>query len=352
MPNLDLYRRAVALLMGALRQPSLAIECRLVMKSVLCWAGQNGALIVIVGIVIGLGIPEFAALARPYLAVAIFVFTFGSFLKFDTASMAGEVVNLKRNLLIVLWTTFGVPLIIYLLIRVTHPGPELAQGLLFWALGPASPACVAFAAVLNLSIPIALLATALGTAAAPFYIPALAELLGRSHVDIDPIATCPKLLLLVGGAFLASIAAKRVAASFIREDPEAMTGIAVLAMSLSGMGSMRGMQAHLIDGLRLAVRGGIGGYAAVLALWQNRGADRRAYQRNSHYHADLGRPRRQDSAARRSVPRHGHDCEIHRPGPDQVAALPRHRIRCRRYGCGGAAASFGKPAGQRIRVNG
>jgi hypothetical protein len=45
---------------------------------------------------------------------------------------------------------------------------------------------------------------------------------------------------------VASIAAKRFAGVFIRQNPEAMTGIAVFAMFLAGMGSMRGMQAHLL----------------------------------------------------------------------------------------------------------
>ena len=215
------------------------------MKSILRWAGQNGALVVIAGVVIGLCIPTLSELARPYLAVAIFIFTFGSFLKFDAKSIGGEVANVKRNILMVLWATFGVPAIIFAIILIARPGPELAQGLLFWALVPASPACVAFAAILKLNIPIALLATVLGTAASPFYIPALALLLGGYHLDIDPIATCIELVLLVGGAFLASIVAKRLASAFIRENPEAMTGIAVLAMFLAGMGSMRGMQAHL-----------------------------------------------------------------------------------------------------------
>ena len=40
---------------------------------------------------------------------------------------------------------------------------------------------------------------------------------------------------------------QRLAGAFIRANPEAMTGIAVLAMFLAGMGSMRGMQAHLIE---------------------------------------------------------------------------------------------------------
>jgi len=216
------------------------------MRIVLQWAGRNGAAVVIAGVVIGLCIPYLSDLARPYLAVAIFIFTFGSFLKFDGTSLGSELVRAKQIALMVLWATFGVPLVIVLLIRVTHPGPELAQGLLFWALVPASPACVAFAAILRLNIPIALLATVIGTAASPFYIPALAAMFGGYSLDIDPLATCLHLVLLVGGAFLASVAAKRLASSFIRENPEAMTGIAVFAMFLAGMGSMRGMQAHLL----------------------------------------------------------------------------------------------------------
>jgi BASS family bile acid:Na+ symporter len=216
------------------------------MKIILQWAGRNGAAVVIAGVVIGLCVPLLTELARPYLGVAIFIFTFGSFLKFDGRSVRNDGAYVRQVALMVLWTTFGIPLIIALLIAVAHPGPELAQGLLFWALAPASPACVAFAAILQLNISIALLATVIGTALSPFYIPALASAFGGYNLDIDPLATCLHLVLLIGGAFLASVAAKRLASSFIRENPEAMTGIAVFAMFLAGMGSMRGMQAHLI----------------------------------------------------------------------------------------------------------
>ena len=215
-------------------------------RRVLRWAGQNGAAVVIAGVIIGLCIPFLSELARPYLSVAIFIFTFGSFLKFDSKSIGSEIANMKRNSLMILWATFGVPLSIVLIMMITRPGPELAQGLLFWALVPVSSACVAFAAILRLNIPIALLATVLGTAASPFYIPALAAVFGGYHLDIDPVETCRHLLLLVGGAYLASLAVKRLASPFIRENPEAITGIAVLAMFLAGMGSMRGMQAQLL----------------------------------------------------------------------------------------------------------
>ena len=216
------------------------------MKAILRWAGQNGALIVIAGVLIGLAIPSMADLARPYLSIAIFIFTFGSFLKFDTKALGGEVAHLRRNVLIILWATFGIPLIMFLIILLGHPGPELTQGLLFWALVPASPACVAFAAILRLNIPIALMTTVAGTAISPFYIPALASLLGGYHLDIDPLSTCAELVFLIGGAFLASVIVKRFAGTFVRENPEAMTGVAVSAMFLAGMGSMKGMQAHLL----------------------------------------------------------------------------------------------------------
>lgn len=217
------------------------------MKQFLAKAGQHGAAIVISGVILGLILPFLADLARPYLAIAIFIFTFGSFLKFDGKSFKAETSNIKRNILMILWATLGMPIITMVVINLTQPGPELAQGLLFWSLVPVSPACVAFAAILRLNAPIALLATVAGTAAAPFYIPALAALVGGYQIDIDPVTTCLHLVLLIGGGCAAAIVTKRLAGRFVRENPEAMTGIAVLAMFLAGMGSMRGMQAHLLS---------------------------------------------------------------------------------------------------------
>jgi BASS family bile acid:Na+ symporter len=92
----------------------------------------------------------------------------------------------------------------------------------------------------------ALLATVVGTAASPFYVPALAALFGGCQLNIDPVMTCLQLILIIGSAFVVSVLAKRLAGTFIRGNPEAMTGIAVVAMFLAGMGSMRGMQAHLL----------------------------------------------------------------------------------------------------------
>ncbi|HXW72801.1 MAG TPA: hypothetical protein VEK34_15485 [Methylocella sp.] len=216
------------------------------MKQLLKIAGRHGPMIVISGVVIGLAMPSLAELARPYLAIAIFVFTFGSFLKIDARSFTAEVAHVKRNTLMILWANFGIPLIVLAVVGIARPGPELTQGLLFWSLVPVSPACVAFASILGLNPTIALLGTIAGTVAAPFFIPLGASLLANYHVDIDPAATCMHLVLLLGGAALAAALAKRLAGDFMRDNPEAITGVSVLAMFLAGMGSMRGMQAHLL----------------------------------------------------------------------------------------------------------
>jgi predicted Na+-dependent transporter len=216
------------------------------MTGLLRFAGKNGAWVVIAGVVLGLGFPILSQLTRPYLAIAIFLFTFGSFLKIDAAALRAQVRQGNAALLMVVWATFGVPLVVFAIIRLTNPGPELAQGLLFWALVPTSPACVAFAAILGLRAPLALLATVLATAASPFYMPVLAATLGGYQLTVDPMAMSVQLLLIVGGACIAAMLVKHFAGTFIRENPDAITGIAVFALILAGMGSMRGMQAYFL----------------------------------------------------------------------------------------------------------
>jgi predicted Na+-dependent transporter len=236
------------------------------MKNVLQFAGRNGALVVISGVVLGFGIPALSDLARPYLALAIFIFTFGSFLKFDPDSVRVEIAHATRTLLMLLWATFGVPLVVFSFISLIRPSHDLAQGLIFWALVPTSPACVPFAAILGLNTTIALLATVIATAATPFYLPALAAAMGGYQLTFDPFNMCLRLVIIVGGAFLAAIVVKRFAARFVRENPEAMTGIAVLALFLAGLGSMRGMQTYFVSQPRLVLELVLVAFSLLLAF--------------------------------------------------------------------------------------
>jgi predicted Na+-dependent transporter len=162
----------------------------------------------------------------------------------EPEALRDEIVNAKSNILMVLWATFGVPLVVFGIIAIVRPEPGLAQGMLLWSLVPTSPACVAFAVVLGLRTPLALLATVLATALSPIYIPWLAATLGGYQLTGNPLAMSAQLVAIVGGACLAAILVRRFAGRFVRENPDAMTGIAVFALVLAGIGSMRGMQAY------------------------------------------------------------------------------------------------------------
>jgi hypothetical protein len=58
--------------------------------NLLRFAGRNGPWVVIIGVILGFGIPLLSNMARPYLARAIFLFTFGSFLKLDLSRLASS----------------------------------------------------------------------------------------------------------------------------------------------------------------------------------------------------------------------------------------------------------------------
>ena len=142
------------------------------------------------------------------------------------------------------WSAIGVPVATALVLSMVRLDPGLAQGVLLWAAVPTSAASVAFAAILGLSPSLALVATVLGTAAAPFLMPALIAISGSGvALAADPMQMCLRLLALLGGAALLALVARRLAGRFIDANPDGMTGIAVLALVLAGLGSMRGIQA-------------------------------------------------------------------------------------------------------------
>jgi predicted Na+-dependent transporter len=216
------------------------------MKNLLQFAGKNGAWVVALGIVIGFAVPLISSTARPYLALAIFLFTFGSFLKLDSQALRDELRDGHITIAMMLWATFGVPIVVFAIILLSRPDPGLAEGLLFWSLVPTSPACVAFSVILGLSTPLALLATVAATAATPLYMPLLAAGLGGYRLAINPATMSLHLLAIVGGAAVGAFLVKKFAAGFVRENPDAMTGIAVFALVLAGMGSMAGVQAYFL----------------------------------------------------------------------------------------------------------
>ncbi|MFO1027539.1 MAG: hypothetical protein U1E70_20365 [Acetobacteraceae bacterium] len=213
----------------------------------LAFAGRNGPLLLLFGVLVGLVAPLLADFAYPLMGVAVFVFTLGAFLKVDAAAFKAEAADWRTIVAILAWAAFGVPLLACALVRIMPPDPELATGLLLCTLAPPVGSAAAIAAMLELSAPLALLATVVPTLAAPFYLPPLAALLADASLAINPVALSLRLGAIVGGAALASWLLRRFTGRWVTANPNAMTGIAVLGLLLVGLGAMHGMRAQVLS---------------------------------------------------------------------------------------------------------
>ena len=216
------------------------------LRGLMIFAGTHGPAMLLGGVLIGLLAPPLAEAARPLMSAAVFVFTLGAFLKVELTSFRAELEQRSRAMATLAWTTFGVPLAMLGLIRALTPEPDLAQGLLLCMLAPPVGSAAAIAAMLGLSPSLALLATIAATVISPFYLPPLAASFAGYHLGIDPIGMSERLLAIVGGACLAATLLRRYAGRFVAQNPEAMTGIAVLGLIFVAIGAMRGMQAYFV----------------------------------------------------------------------------------------------------------
>jgi hypothetical protein len=74
-------------------------------------------------VLIGLIAPPLAEWAKPLMGVAVFVFTLGAFLKVDVTSFRAECTDRRGNVLILVWATFGVPLLVDTLVQIAIRAP-------------------------------------------------------------------------------------------------------------------------------------------------------------------------------------------------------------------------------------
>lgn len=205
-------------------------------------AGRHGPLLLCGGVTVGLVVPALAEAARPFMGLAVFLFTLGAFLKVDGVAFRNEVQERSSTLMILAWSTFGVPLVAYALVTVLQPEHDLAVGLLLCALAPPVGSAAAIAAMLGLSAPLALLTTVVATLAAPLYLPPLVVAFTGAEMSIDPVGLSLRLMAIVGGAGAATWLLRRHAGQWVAENPSAITGIAVLGLLLVAMGATRGMR--------------------------------------------------------------------------------------------------------------
>ena len=244
----------------------------------LAWIGRHGTEGFAVSIFVGLALPQFAAAARPFLAVTIFVFTMLTFARAEEARVRALVTAPKPLILACLWLVLAPAALITLVVAGLgreNLDPGLVLGLAVMGAAPPIMSAPAVAMLLGIEPTLLLTAVLATTAAAPIVSPILVEFIAGAHVPLDVGVLIQRLLLLIGGAVGGALLLRRVLGmARIRANKETFDGIGVVMYFLFAIAAMDGvMEAALATPGRVAqfvgfafLMAGLGFLAAWLVL--------------------------------------------------------------------------------------
>jgi BASS family bile acid:Na+ symporter len=228
-------------------------------------------------IFLGLALPQFAAAARPFLAVSIFVFVTITFARVDSAALR---VLLRRPAPLVLasaWLMLA-PAAAAAVALAAIGRESLDPGLVLGVavLGAAPPIMSAPAVAMLLGFPATLVTAAvlLTTTLAPLVSPLLAEVIAGAVVPLDLGILVRRLVFLIGGAILAAGVLRFVMGEArIRAHKAQFDGIGVVMYLLFAIAAMDGVLAAAVTDpgrvarfVAVAFAISIGGFATALVL--------------------------------------------------------------------------------------
>jgi BASS family bile acid:Na+ symporter len=244
----------------------------------LAWIGRHGTEGFAISIFFGLALPQFAAAARPFLAVTIFIFVMLTFARAEEAKVRSLLKAPRPLLLACLWLVVAPAAIITLILTAIGRetlDPGLVLGLAVLGAAPPIMSAPAVAMLLGIEPTLLLTAVLLTTAAAPVLSPVLVEIIAGAHVPLDMAVLIQRLLLLIGGAVIGALLLRRfLGMERIRRSKETFDGIGVLMYFVFAVAAMDGvMEATLATPGRVAqfigfafLMSGFGFVTAWLAL--------------------------------------------------------------------------------------
>jgi BASS family bile acid:Na+ symporter len=238
--------------------------------------GRYGTQGFAISIFLGLALPQFAAAARPFLAITIFVFVTITFARVESDALRSL---LRRPLPLVLacaWLIFAPAVLVALVLTMVgraNLDPGLVLGLAVLASAPPIMSAPAVAMLLGLKPTLILTSVLVTTVLAPLLSPAIANLVAGAVVPLDLWVLVQRLLVLIGGAMLAAALLRwRLGEARIRAHKAQFDGLGVVMYFLFAIAAMDGvLAAALSDPARVARFLGIAfalsliGFAGALA---------------------------------------------------------------------------------------
>jgi len=206
--------------------------------------GQHATLFLAGGVLLGLLVPPLAALARPMLIPGLLIPLVIALVRLDWGALAAYARRPGLVALITAGLLLGSPVLMWLALKAFSLPPALAQGLTLMAAASPIVSCAAISLILGLDAALAVVVIVATTALIPFSLPTVALWLLGLAIDIDLPTFMLRLALMVGGAFAAALALRRlVPRQKLEANARMLDGASVATLVMFALAIMDGVTA-------------------------------------------------------------------------------------------------------------
>jgi len=206
--------------------------------------GQHATLFLAGGVLLGLAVPPLASFARPMLIPGLLIPLVIALVRLDWDALAAYA---RRPVLVALLTAgllLASPVLMWFALKAFSLPPALAQGLTLMAAASPIVSCAAISLILGLNAALAVVVIVVTTALIPFTLPTVALWLLDLEIDIDLATFMLRLVLMVGGAFAAALAVRRmVPRPKLDENARMLDGVSVATLVMFALAIMDGVTA-------------------------------------------------------------------------------------------------------------
>ncbi len=237
------------------------------MARVLEWLGRYAAQTIAAGVFLGLALPPLSHLLRPLMVVFILVPMTIALVRIDWRPFAGHARRPAPVAAVGLWSLVASPLLTWAALQALALPRALETALILMAAAPPIMSAGAFGLILGLDVALMMVVVVAATVAMPLTLPAVALSLLDLDVDIGLGEFMGRLVVLIGGAFLAAALARRVTAPDWRaRHAVRLDGVSVLSLLCFAVAIMDGVTAVLLARPGFVVLCTAVAFAANLAL--------------------------------------------------------------------------------------
>ena len=231
------------------------------------YLGRHATLFLAGGVLLGLFVPALAALARPLLIPGLLIPLVIALLRLNWDALAAYARRPGLVALISAGLLLASPVLMWLALKAFSLPPALAQALTLMAAASPIVSSAAISLILGLDAALAVIVIVVTTALMPFSLPLVALWLLGLKIDIDLATFMLRLALMVGGAFAAALALRRLVPQHkLQANARMLDGASVATLVMFALAIMDGVTAVALARPGFVVLVTLAAFVANLAL--------------------------------------------------------------------------------------